>query len=105
VGILRPLLPEVSLAATSGVHGAAEVAKLLLAGADVTMMTSALLRHGAEHVAEVEAGLRLWMTEHEYESVRQLRGSVSHRTAADPTGYEHAQYYRALSSYVPVEER
>jgi dihydroorotate dehydrogenase (fumarate) len=105
IGLLRPVLPDVSLAATSGVHSADEVAKLLLAGADVTMMTSVLLRSGPEHVAEVEAGLRTWMTAHEYASVRQLRGSVSRRTAADPTGYEHAQYYRALSSYVPVEDR
>ena len=70
IAILRPQLdPDVSLAATSGAHSGADVAKGLLVGADVVMMTSALLRHGPEHVATVEAELRAWMAEHEYTSV------------------------------------
>jgi len=100
IGILRPLVPEASLAATSGVASGAEVIKVLLAGADVAMMTSALLRHGPEHVAEVEAQLASWMSEHEYTSVRQMRGSVSYRTTADRSSYERAQYIRTLSSYL-----
>ena len=100
IGILRPLLPELSLAATSGVHSGAEVIKVLLAGANVAMMTSALLRHGPEHIAEVEAHLVAWMSEHEYSSVRQMRGSVSYRTAADRSSYERSQYIRTLSSYL-----
>jgi dihydroorotate dehydrogenase (fumarate) len=100
IGILRPLLPEVSLAATSGVHSGTEVVKVLLAGANVAMMTSALLRNGAGHVAEVEAALSGWMSEHEYSSVRQMQGSVSYRTAADRSSYERSQYIRTLSSYL-----
>ena len=100
IGILRPLLPEVSLAASSGVHTGAEVVKVLLAGADVAMMTSALLRHGPEHVAAVEAELSGWLHENEYVSVRQMQGSVSYRTAADRSSYERSQYIRTLSSYL-----
>jgi dihydroorotate dehydrogenase (fumarate) len=100
IGILHPLLPEVSLAATSGVHSGSDVVKVVLAGADVAMMTSAVLRHGPEHVAQVEAELSSWMSEHEYASVRQMRGSVSYRTAADRSSYERSQYIRTLSSYL-----
>jgi dihydroorotate dehydrogenase (fumarate) len=100
IGILRPLLPEVSLAATSGVHSGAEVVKVLLAGADVAMMTSALLRHGPAHAAVVQAELSAWLSENEYASVRQMRGSVSYRTAADRSSYERSQYIRTLSSYL-----
>ena len=76
IAILRPQLgPGVSLAATSGAHTGTDVIKGLMVGADVVMMTSALLRHGPEHVATVEAELRAWMTEREYESVDQLRGA------------------------------
>ena len=103
IGILRPLLPEMSLAATSGVHTGAEVVKVLLAGADVAMMTSALLRDGPEHVGRVEAELVAWMSEHEYSSVRQMRGSVSHRTAPDRAGYERVHYIRTLASY-PLDD-
>lgn len=100
IGILRPLLPDVSLAATSGVHDGTEVIKVLLAGANVAMMTSSLLRNGPEHVAGVESQLVEWMTEHEYTSVRQLQGSVSYKTSADRSSYERSQYIRTLSSYL-----
>ncbi|MCB0203142.1 MAG: dihydroorotate dehydrogenase-like protein, partial [Anaerolineae bacterium] len=68
---------SIDLAATSGVHRAEDALKLLLVGADVTMMTSALLKHGAGHVRQVEAGIRAWMEANEYASVDQLRGSLS----------------------------
>ena len=100
IGILRPELPDVSLAATSGVHSGVEVVKVLLAGADVAMMSSALLRHGPEHVATVEAELSSWLHEHEYLSVQQMQGSVSYATAADRSSYERSQYIRTLSSYL-----
>lgn len=90
---------DASLAATTGVHDAAAVAKVLLAGADVAMMASALLRHGPEHVARVLADLEAWMVEREYESVDQLRGSASRRGVADPAAYERANYLQALTSY------
>jgi dihydroorotate dehydrogenase (fumarate) len=100
IGILRPLLPELGLAATSGVHSGADATKVLLAGADVAMMTSAVLLHGAEHVGVVEAELSSWLSENEYSSVKQMQGSVSYKTAADRSSYERSQYIRTLSSYL-----
>ena len=100
IAILRPQLdPDVSLAATSGVHSGADVAKGLLVGADVVMMTSALLRHGPEHIALVEAELRGWMDEHEYKSVSELRGSASAATVEDPSAFERANYMTTLHSW------
>jgi dihydroorotate dehydrogenase (fumarate) len=100
IAILRPILgPGVSLAATSGVHSGDDVVKALLVGADVAMTTSALLRHGPEHIAAVEAELRAWMTDHEYESVAQLRGSVSTATSDNPAAFERANYLRTLHSW------
>jgi dihydroorotate dehydrogenase (fumarate) len=76
------------------------VVKGLLVGADVVMMTSALLRHGPEHVASVEAEVRAWMAEREYESVDQLRASASSATAGDPAAFERANYMATLRSWV-----
>ena len=99
LGILRPQLPGTSLAATTGVHSGHDAAKALLVGADAVMMTSALLRNGPGHLARVESELVAWLTGHEYESVGQLRGSVSRYAATDPTGYERANYLRTLASF------
>ena len=100
IAILRPQLdPDASLAATSGAHSGADVAKGLLVGADVVMMTSALLRHGPEHIAPVEAELRGWMEEHEYRSVSELRGSASAATVEDPSAFERANYMTTLHSW------
>jgi len=90
---------DTELAATSGVHDAAAVAKVLLAGAQVAMMATALLRHGPGHVAPVLDDLRSWMAEHEYDSVDQLRGSASWRGIADPAAYERSNYLQTLTSY------
>ncbi len=104
IAILRPQLdPDISLAATSGAHSGADVAKGLLVGADVVMMTSALLRHGPEHVATVEGELREWMAEHEYASVSELRGSVSAAKVEDPSGFERANYMATLHSWAAAE--
>ena len=106
IAILRPLLPDVSLAVTTGISTGRDVAKALLVGANVTMMTSALLRHGPEHVALVEWELQQWATEHEYDSVDQLRGSVSHATTDNPAAFERANYMHILQSYeIPSMER
>jgi dihydroorotate dehydrogenase (fumarate) len=106
IAVLRPLLPGLSIAASSGITTGRDVAKALLVGADVAMMTSALLRYGPEHVARVEAELVEWAEEHEYESVAQLRGSVSHATSEDPSAFERAQYVRTLHSWAtPPSER
>ena len=105
IAILRPQLdPDVSLAATSGAHSGADIAKGLLVGADVVMMTSALLRHGPEHIALVEAELRGWMEEHEYRSVSELRGSASAATVGDPSAFERANYMTTLHSWADSQD-
>jgi len=85
-----------SLAATSGVHDREDVIKLLMVGADVTMMCSALLRHGVGHLRHVEHGVLEWMDKHEYESVHQMQGSMSQLRCPDPGAFERAQYMRAV---------
>jgi dihydroorotate dehydrogenase (fumarate) len=100
IALLRPQLgPDISIAATSGAHSGADVAKGLLVGADVVMMTSALLLHGPEHVAAVEGELRVWMAEREYTSVSELRGSASAATVDDPSMFERANYMATLHSW------
>jgi dihydroorotate dehydrogenase (fumarate) len=99
IAILRPRLPGVSLAATSGVTDGTDVVKALLVGADVAMTTSALLRHGAGHLGTLEAEMRRWMEEHGYDSVSQLRGSASYATSDDPSAFERANYMRTLHSW------
>jgi dihydroorotate dehydrogenase (fumarate) len=105
IAMLRPQLGRaVSLAATSGFRNGTDVVKGLIVGADIVMMTSALLRDGPEHIGRVEAELRAWMTEHEYESVEQLRGSASHATAENPSAFERANYMQTLRSWVAPRE-
>jgi len=89
----------VSLAASTGVHTAEDVIKTLLAGADVAMMTSALLRHGPDHLRLLESGLRDWMDRHHYETVDQLRGLLSQRSIPDPAAFERANYIMTLASH------
>ena len=90
-----------SLAATSGIHRASDVLKMLMVGADVAMVCSVLLRRGIDHLRTMENELAQWMQEHEYESVEQLQGSLSQQNCPDPSAYERAQYMRAISSYKP----
>jgi dihydroorotate dehydrogenase (fumarate) len=95
IGILRGRV-KAALAATSGIHGAEDVVKLLLVGADVTMLCSALMRNGINHLRSIEQGVRRWMESHEYESVTQMRGGMSQLHCADPAAFERAQYMRAV---------
>jgi dihydroorotate dehydrogenase (fumarate) len=88
------------LAITGGVHTAVDVLKAMMAGARVAMMTSALLEQGVGHLASVRADLLAWMDAHEYESIRQMQGSMSHRSVPDPSAFERANYLRVLGSYV-----
>jgi dihydroorotate dehydrogenase (fumarate) len=90
------------LAATSGIHTAQDVIKMLIAGANVTMLCSVLLRHGVGHIRLIEQGLRQWMEEREYESVGQMRGSMSQIHCENPGEFERAQYVRALHSFKPA---
>jgi dihydroorotate dehydrogenase (fumarate) len=88
-----------NLAVTGGVHSAQDVLKSMMAGAHVAMMTSALLQNGIEHVTTVLKDLAHWMEEHEYESIPQMRGSMSQRSVSDPAAFERGNYMRVLSSY------
>ena len=90
---------EASLAASTGVHTPADLVKVLLAGADVAMTTSALLRHGPDHAGTLVDGLRRWMEERGYASVEQLTGSVSQISVADPAEFERANYLDTLTRY------
>jgi dihydroorotate dehydrogenase (fumarate) len=98
IGILFGKI-KASLAATSGVHTAEDVLKLTMVGADVTMMCSALLMHGPEYIGKVLKDLEHWMQEHEYESIDQMKGSLSHKSIANPSAYERANYMKALNRY------
>ncbi len=93
-GRVRP-----SLAATSGIHRGTDVLKVLMAGADVAMLCSAIIRHGPRQIGVIERDLVAWMEEHEYESVAQLKGSLSQKNCADPSAFERAQYMKAISQY------
>ena len=93
---------EVDFAATSGVHSAEDVIKLLMVGANVTMMASALLRYGIDHNRVIEEGIKQWMEENEYESIDLMQGSMSQKNMRNATAYERAQYMRAIST-IPDE--
>jgi len=88
-----------SLAATSGIHRGSDALKMLMAGADVTMLCSALMRHGITHIRVIEHEIATWMNDHEYASVEQLKGSLSHKHCPDPSAFERAQYMRAVGAY------
>ena len=98
IAILRGRV-KASLAATGGAHTADDVLKLLLAGADCVMIASSLLRKGPNHVAALVSGVEKWMTEREYDSVEQMKGSLSQQSCPDPAAFERANYMKALTSY------
>ena len=100
IAILRDTV-SVSLAGTSGAHDWQGALKLLLAGADAVMVASAALARGPTVVAEMLDGLSAWMTEREYASVEQLKGSLSRSSSPDPAAFERGNYMRALVSYAP----
>lgn len=93
---------KANLAATSGIHAVEDVLKMLMAGANVTMLCSVLLRQGIDHIRVIEQNLREWMEAHEYVSVKQMQGSMSQKHCADPSAFERAQYMKALQSYKPM---
>jgi dihydroorotate dehydrogenase (fumarate) len=88
-----------SLAASGGIHTAEDALKMIMAGADVTMICSAILKHGPERIREILMDLEKWMVEHEYASVQQMKGSLSQKSVADPSAFERANYMKALNSY------
>jgi dihydroorotate dehydrogenase (fumarate) len=98
VGILYGRV-KADLAITGGVHTAEDAIKSMMAGARVAMMTSALLRNGIPHLKTVLSGVADWMEKHEYVSIRQMQGSMSQKSVAEPAAFERANYMKVLSSY------
>jgi dihydroorotate dehydrogenase (fumarate) len=90
---------KADLAATSGIHTAQDVLKMLMVGANVTMMASELLTHGVSRLTEIKKDLITWMEEHEYTSVQQMRGSLSQKSVKHPAAFERAHYMKALNNY------
>ena len=98
VGILYGRV-KADMAITGGVHTAEDAIKSMMAGARVAMMTSALLRNGIPHLKTVLGGVADWMEKHEYVSIRQMQGSMSQKSVAEPAAFERANYMKVLSSY------
>jgi dihydroorotate dehydrogenase (fumarate) len=90
---------KASLAVTSGIHDAEGMLKALLAGADVGMIASVLYQEGFEQIGKILAGMKAWMEEKEYDSVEQLKGSMSQENCPDPAAFERGNYMKALTSY------
>jgi len=101
IGILFGRI-RANLAATSGIYQAADVIKLVMAGADVTMLCSALMRHGIQHIQRVEMDVAAWLEKHGYKSLGEIKGVMSQKNCADPSAFERAQYVRGLSSYTSL---
>ena len=90
---------QLSLAVTGGFHQSSDVIKALLAGADVVHLCSVLLKHGVGRLSEILSELEQWLVEHDYDSIQQLKGSVSQQHAIDPSAYERANYVQVLDNY------
>ncbi|MGK7954106.1 MAG: dihydroorotate dehydrogenase-like protein [Crocosphaera sp.] len=93
---------EADLASTSGIHHASDVIKMVMTGAKITQVVSALLRHGIHYLATLEEGMRNWMEDNEYESIQQMQGSLSQLHCPDPAAFERSQYMKALQTYAPI---
>jgi dihydroorotate dehydrogenase (fumarate) len=93
-GHLRP-----SLAVSGGVHTTVDAVKAVMTGADAVQMVSALLVHGPEELTKIREGLGLWLEEHEYESLGQMRGSMNLMRSPDPESYERANYIQILQGW------
>jgi dihydroorotate dehydrogenase (fumarate) len=90
---------KANLAATTGIHKYEDVIKMIMAGADITCMCSELLANGIGRISEVLKEVEQWMTEKEYESIEQMKGSMSQKSVADPAAFERANYMKALNNY------
>jgi dihydroorotate dehydrogenase (fumarate) len=90
---------DADLALTGGVHSATDVVKAMMAGAKVAMMTSALLKRGISFLDTLSTELLIWMGEHEYDSIKQMQGSMSRNAVPQPGAFERANYMKVLSSY------
>ena len=90
---------KASIAATTGIHSAEDVVKMVMVGADVAMLTSILLKEGIDKLGDIFNNLKQWMLENEYESIEQMKGSMSYRAVANPAAFERANYIKTLQSY------
>lgn len=93
---------KVDFALTSGIHTGLDMVKAVMAGATVAMTTSALLKRGIPHAAEILAEFSTWMEAHEYESVSQMRGSMAQQAVAEPAAFERANYMKVLNSFTTL---
>ena len=98
IAMIRPRV-DLSIAATGGFHRVEDIIKALLVGADITHLCSVLLQQGPEHIAVLRQELDYWLEEHEYESVKQMKGSVSQSCAINPAALEHCNYMQVIKSY------
>jgi dihydroorotate dehydrogenase (fumarate) len=101
IGILFGQI-HANLAATSGIYQANDVIKMVMAGADVTMLCSALMRYGIQHIQRIEMEIVAWLEEHKYDSLSEVKGIMSQKNCADPSAFERAQYVRGLSAYTSL---
>ncbi len=101
IGILYGRI-RANLAATSGIYQAHDVIKLVMAGADVTMLCSALMRYGITHIQRIEMDLAAWLEAHHHNSLCELKGIMSQQNCPDPGAFERAQYVRGLSTYTSL---
>ncbi len=90
----------IDMAATTGIHTAQDVIKSMMSGAKIAMMCSALLRYGVDHIGKVLEEMKLWMEEHEYDSIKLMQGSMSQKACPEPAAFERANYMKTLQSYV-----
>ncbi|MGE5432155.1 MAG: dihydroorotate dehydrogenase-like protein [Syntrophomonadaceae bacterium] len=93
---------KASMAATSGVHDYEDVIKVMMAGGDIAMVCSELLRHGPSRITQMLDGMKRWMEEKEYSSVEQMKGSMSQKAVKEPAAFERANYMKTLQSYRPL---
>lgn len=93
---------KASLAATRGIQDAEDVIKIMMAGGDVAMIASEFLRNGAGKATEIISGIKSWMEAKEYESIEQMKGSMSQKAVGEPAAFERANYMKTLQSYKPL---
>jgi dihydroorotate dehydrogenase (fumarate) len=86
------------MAFTTGIHTSEDVIKAVMAGADIANVCSVLLKQGIGKIEELVTGVNTWMEEHEYESIQQMKGSLSQQAVAEPTAFERANYMKTLLS-------
>ncbi len=101
IGILYGRI-RANLAATSGIYQAYDVIKMVMAGADVTMLCSALMRYGITHIQKIEMETAAWLEDHRFSSLSEVKGKMSQQNCPDPSAFERSQYVRGLSSYTSL---